>query len=185
LADHVENLTLTGRSAINGTGNADHNVILGNTAKNTLDGGQGDDRLDGGAGNDILLGGDGDDQLIGGNGVDVLTGGDGADHFLFDKLLGRTNIDTITDFESGIDKILLDDAVFKKLIGDTDFSDNFFVRTIVGPASTQDQNDFIVFDLESSKLYYDADGSGQRSPPVWFATLTGVTDLSHNDFWIV
>ncbi len=185
LADGVENLTLAGFSAINGTGNAEHNRMVGNTAKNTLDGGLGDDMLDGGSGNDVLLGGDGDDRLIGGNGVDVLTGGDGADHFLFDKLLGRTNIDTITDFASGIDKILLDDAVFKKLIGDTDFSDNFFVRTIVGPASTQDQNDFIVFDLESSKLYYDADGSGQRSPPVWFATLTGVTDLSHNDFWIV
>lgn len=185
LANHVENLTLTGRSAINGTGNDDGNRMLGNTAKNTLDGGLGDDTLDGGTGNDVLLGGDGDDQLIGGNGVDVLTGGNGADHFLFDKLLGRTNIDTITDFESGIDKILLDDAVFKKLIGDTDFSDNFFVRTIVGPAPAQDQNDFIVFDLESSKLYYDADGSGQRAPPVWFATLTGVTDLSHNDFWIV
>ena len=99
--------------------------------------------------------------------------------------LGRTNIDTITDFASGIDKILLDDAVFKKLIGDADFSDNFFVRTIVGPTTAQDQNDFIVFDLESSKLYYDADGSSQRSPPVWFATLTGVSGLSHNDFWIV
>ncbi|CAM8619322.1 Delta-60 repeat [Oxalobacteraceae bacterium] len=185
LANHVENLTLTGRSAINGTGNDDGNRILGNTAKNTLDGGLGDDTLDGGAGNDVLLGGDGDDQLIGGNGIDILTGGDGADRFLFDKLLGRTNNDTITDFESGIDKILLDDAVFKKLIGDTDFSDNFFVRTIVGPASAQDQNDFIVFDLESSRLYYDADGSGQRAPPVWFATLTGVSDLSHDDFWIV
>jgi Ca2+-binding RTX toxin-like protein len=171
LADNVENLTLTGRSAINGTGNDD--------------GGLGDDTLDGGAGNDVLLGGGGDDYVIGGNGIDVLTGGDGADRFLFDKLIGRTNIDTITDFESGIDKILLDDAIFKKLIGDSDFSDNFFVRSIVGPASAQDQNDFIVFDLESSKLYYDADGSGQRSVPVLFATLTEVSELSQNDFWIV
>jgi Ca2+-binding RTX toxin-like protein len=185
MTDHVENLILTGRSAINGTGNANQNIILGNSARNTLDGGLGDDTLDGGAGNDVLLGGNGDDQLIGGNGVDVLTGGDGADHFLFDKLLRRTNIDTITDFESGIDKILLDDAIFKKLISDSDFSDNFFIRSIVGPASAQDQNDFIVFDLESSKLYYDADGSGQRSVPVLFATLTGVSDLSHGDFWIV
>ncbi len=185
LADNVENLTLTGRSAINGTGNDDGNRMLGNTAQNTLNGGLGDDTLDGGAGNDVLLGGGGDDYVIGGNGIDVLTGGDGADRFLFDKLIGRTNIDTITDFESGIDKILLDDAIFKKLIGDSDFSDNFFIRSIVGPASAQDQNDFIVFDLESSKLYYDADGSGQRSVPVLFATLTGVSELSHNDFWIV
>jgi Ca2+-binding RTX toxin-like protein len=159
--------------------------LLGTPGKDSINALAGDDTLNGGAGNDILLGGEGDDRLIGGNGIDVLTGGVGTDHFLFDRLLGKKNVDTITDFESGIDKILLDDAVFKKLISDSDFSDNFLIRPILEPASAQDQNDFIVFDLKSSKLYYDVDGSSQRSPAVWFATLTGVSSLSHNDFWIV
>ena len=50
---NLENLTLTGTSAINGTGNTLANVITGNSAANTLDGGAGADTLIGGAGNDI------------------------------------------------------------------------------------------------------------------------------------
>ena len=50
---NIENLTLTGSAAINGTGNASNNVITGNTANNTLDGGTGIDNLIGGTGNDI------------------------------------------------------------------------------------------------------------------------------------
>jgi hypothetical protein len=52
---NVENLTLTGTAAINGTGNAGDNIITGNSANNTLDGGTGNDTLKGGAGNDIYL----------------------------------------------------------------------------------------------------------------------------------
>jgi Ca2+-binding RTX toxin-like protein len=52
---NVENLTLTGTAAINGTGNSLNNVITGNTASNTLNGGTGADRLIGGAGNDTYI----------------------------------------------------------------------------------------------------------------------------------
>ena len=45
---NVENLTLTGTSAINGTGNAGDNVITGNSGTNTLNGGAGNDTIDGG-----------------------------------------------------------------------------------------------------------------------------------------
>lgn len=55
LGDHVENLTLTGRSHINGTGNGVANVIKGNGGKNILDGGAGDDTLEGGKGNDTYI----------------------------------------------------------------------------------------------------------------------------------
>lgn len=57
----VENLTLTGSAAVNGTGNALANVIVGNTAANSLSGGDGDDTLQGGLGNDTLNGGAGID----------------------------------------------------------------------------------------------------------------------------
>jgi Ca2+-binding RTX toxin-like protein len=55
LASNLENLTLTGSSAINGTGNSVANVITGNGAANTIDGGTGADTMAGGAGNDIYV----------------------------------------------------------------------------------------------------------------------------------
>jgi trimeric autotransporter adhesin len=68
---NVENLTLTGTAAINGTGNTLDNIITGNTGDNTLNGNEGKDVLDGGAGNDILDGGLGADTMKGGLGGDI------------------------------------------------------------------------------------------------------------------
>jgi serralysin len=53
LGANIENLTLAGSAAINGTGNTLANVINGNSGDNTLDGGTGADTMSGGAGNDI------------------------------------------------------------------------------------------------------------------------------------
>ena len=68
LGSNLENLLLTGTSAINGTGNALANAVTGNAAANTLTGGAGADTLDGAAGNDTLLGGAGADTYLFGNG---------------------------------------------------------------------------------------------------------------------
>ena len=54
LSTYLENLTLTGSTAINGTGNASANILIGNSAVNTLTGAEGSDIYDGGAGNDVL-----------------------------------------------------------------------------------------------------------------------------------
>lgn len=67
----IENLTLTGAAAINGTGNGNNNIIIGNRANNTLSGQEGNDWLNGGGGNDTLSGGLGDDTLNGGTGQDT------------------------------------------------------------------------------------------------------------------
>jgi Ca2+-binding RTX toxin-like protein len=64
LGANVENLTLTGTTAINGTGNTLDNVLTGNSANNTLTGGAGNDTLDGGAGTDTMLGGIGNDTYV-------------------------------------------------------------------------------------------------------------------------
>src|SRR5207237_1075219 len=55
LGANIENLTLTGTSAINGTGNALNNVLTGNSAANVLSGGAGDDTyVVGGAGDTVV-----------------------------------------------------------------------------------------------------------------------------------
>ena len=55
LGANLENLTLTGNAAINGTGNALNNLLIGNAASNSLSGAAGSDIYDGGAGNDALI----------------------------------------------------------------------------------------------------------------------------------
>lgn len=70
---NVENVTLTGTSAISATGNASANVLLGNAGANTLTGLAGADTLDGGAGNDILDGGAAADTYLFGRGWGVDT----------------------------------------------------------------------------------------------------------------
>lgn len=54
LAANVENLTLIGTGAINGTGNVLNNILVGNTAVNTLTGGAGDDTYVVGAGDTVV-----------------------------------------------------------------------------------------------------------------------------------
>ena len=73
LGANVENLTLTGTSAINGTGNTLDNLLIGNSAVNTLTGNAGNDTLDGGAGGDTMVGGTGDDTYVVDNTADKVT----------------------------------------------------------------------------------------------------------------
>ncbi|MDD1472904.1 hypothetical protein MEO41_16365, partial [Dolichospermum sp. ST_sed4] len=73
LKNHLENLTLTGITAINGTGNNLNNIITGNTGNNTLDGGLGNDTLIGGLGNNTLIGGVGNDSYYVYNAADSIT----------------------------------------------------------------------------------------------------------------
>lgn len=93
LGNNVENLTLTGSTAINGTGNSAANVLTGNSGVNTLSGAAGADTLNGGAGADSLIGGAGDDTywLGRGYGIDTITEND--------TTAGNTDV---ARFEAGI-----------------------------------------------------------------------------------
>ena len=88
LSANLQNLTLTGTDAANGTGNELNNVIAGNAAAN---------RLRGLGGNDTLSGGAGNDTLEGGAGADLLNGGLGADIYRFGRGDG---FDTLTDVDT-------------------------------------------------------------------------------------
>ncbi len=99
-------------------GGAGNDVLYGDAGNDTLYGGEGDDVLHGGASNDALyggggldtlIGGEGDDLLVGGEGDDLLTGGAGSDTFVWNA--GETGIDTITDFEIGVDRLDLADIL--------------------------------------------------------------------------
>ena len=63
------------------------------------------------------VGGSGDDRINGNQVDNLLTGGEGADTFIF---VADGSIDTITDFQTGVDKIDLTE------LGDLDASDLFF-----------------------------------------------------------
>lgn len=101
LGVRIENLTLTGTAAINGTGNALNNTLIGNSANNVLSGLDGNDVLTGGAGNDTLNGGNGNDVLTGGSGRDQLNGDVGNDRFDYNAVSespASTGRDVITGF---------------------------------------------------------------------------------------
>ncbi|QNQ10072.1 beta strand repeat-containing protein [Sphingomonas alpina] len=234
----LENLTLTGAAAINGTGNALANILIGNGAANILDGGAGIDAMQGGLGNDIyyvdvaedivreamgggndtvlatrayilgagqeietlatandagtsfinltgntfvntLRGNAGGNRLDGGLGSDTLTGLGGADTFVFDTALGTANVDTITDFVHGTDRIELDQSVFAGL-GLGTLSASAFSN---GPATTADQH--ILYDAATGTLSYDADGSGAGAAII-FATLANhPATITSADFLVV
>ncbi len=92
LGTNVEDLTLTGSSDLNGTGNELDNTITGNNGINRLDGHGGTDHLIGGDKNDILLGGTGDNDLLeGGTGFDtyLYNAGDGTDRIEDSDATGR------------------------------------------------------------------------------------------------
>jgi secreted PhoX family phosphatase len=83
---------------------------------NRLYGGDGKDTLFAGT-NDFLYGGDGNDTLFAGKGGNTLYGGGGADKFYLAYNGTPTSINTISDFEIGIDSL-----VILGITGATDFS---------------------------------------------------------------
>jgi uncharacterized protein len=105
-ADEDQLFGLTGNDLLNGF--AANDQLFGGAGNDRLLGGDGNDGLFGGLGNDILEGGNGNDRLLGEGGTDTLTGGAGSDIFVFSSASGR---DTITDFDTVLDRILLENGI--------------------------------------------------------------------------
>lgn len=91
-------------------GGTQNDTLIGGDGWDRIYGQDGDDDLSGDQGNDYLYGGLGADTLNGGTGDDVLQGNGGSDSFVFDTdALGS---DLIQDFELGIDRLELSDALW-------------------------------------------------------------------------
>ncbi len=172
LAANVENLVLTGLNDLNGTGNSGSNNITGNMAANILKGE---------AGNDALTGFDGNDTLSGGLGKDALSGGSGKDTFIFNTQASSTNIDIIDDF-SVADAIQLENSVFAAMTKTGKLASTAFARNASGLA--RDKDDRVIYETDTGKLFYDADGNG-KGAAIQFAILSKGLALTYGDFFII
>ena len=134
LPKFVENLTLTGTAAINGTGNELDNRIKGNTAANVL---------------------------IGGQGRDTYTGGGGADTFVFGPA-DSSSTDRVTDFDSD-DRLGIFAADYRLSEGSGltggKLSSSHFAVVSSGNQATTSHGQFI-YSISSRTLMWDADGAG-------------------------
>jgi Ca2+-binding RTX toxin-like protein len=172
------NLGLTGAQATGGAGTDTLSGIERATGSGFAD------RLTGSNSANVLKGLGGGDTLMGRGGDDTLNGGGGADKFLFDSALNvGTNVDVIADFAPGIDRIHLDEDIFTALAAGALPPGRF--HSVPGATDANDATDRIIYDSANGNLYYDADGNGELSSSVLFATLTTHPAITAADFFIV
>jgi Ca2+-binding RTX toxin-like protein len=196
LGANLETLILSGREALNGTGNNLNNRLTGSFGNNVLSGLGGNDTLIGNGGNDQLLGGNGNDELISGAGQDTLTGGAGADRFNFYSSFysRRESADTIADFQVGVDQINISVPIIS-IIGPTpSWASNFsnFGLTpdaaitadqfYIGPAAA-DADDRVIYNDSTGGLFLDADGTGSTAQ-VQIATLQTGLNMTSADIFV-
>jgi len=170
-------------------GNAAANDLRGGRGNDTLQGFDGDDELRGDRGADVLNGGLGNDLLVGGAANDRLTGGEGSDSFQFasnrEFSTAALGVDLITDFVSGIDKILLSRTTFSALLSQigAGFSLAGEFAQVANNSLVGTSSALIVFSQASNNLYYNANGAqAGLGSGGWFASLRGVNTLTANDF---
>ena len=138
----------------------------------TITGNNGANRISGSAHGDVIIANGGNDTLVGGVGADTLTGGSGADVFRFEKPIGATNVDVITDFTPAQnDVIQLENNVFTAL-PTTGFLVTAAFR-VGASATTAAQR--IGYDPFSGLLWYDGDGSGSGAASNFARLSTGLT----------
>jgi Ca2+-binding RTX toxin-like protein len=137
---NVEHGRLLGASALNISGNALNNALVGNDGANVISGGAGNDTLNGGLGRDTLI------------------GGVGWDRFDFRSKLAAGNVDVIKDFDVMHDTIRLSGAIFSALAGSTGAlrAGQFHAST---SGLAHNLNDRIVYNTATGVLAYDADGN--------------------------
>lgn len=184
--------TIMGNAASNTlSGGAGNDVIRGAARNDTLNGGAGNDRLFGGGGSDVLFGdgdkdvliggggadelygGPGNDRLVGGPGSDLLIGDSGADTFVFQsaKMSLPGARDTIKDFETGVDTIVL-----KPIDANTEAGGNQAFTFIDDDPFSNTPGEL---NFRNHILSGDLDGDGQADLQIY---IPGVSTLWDSDF---
>ncbi len=157
------------------TAEGDSVSITGGAGDDTVTGTISNDFIDGIQGNDTIYGLAGDDTLLGAQGDDLLTGGTGADAFKYSydvQVIDQNYQDTITDFVSGTDTILLAGD-----FGSRDYdwyeitSGSEYNGIVIGSTNA---NWGLIWDSVNNKLWVDqdttaADDAGEGT----FALFTG------------
>lgn len=170
----------SGNDTINvGDGN---NVVSGGAGTDTITSGAGDDDLSGGAGVDTISAGAGADTINGGLGGDTLTGGAGADTFVYTLAVesNGVNVDTITDFTSGSDKLDLSGVGTlgtEVHLGNANGYGAVLTALTGGGIDSQS-----VFDTSTNTLYVDVNADGILDANDMAINLTGVASLAAGDF---
>ena len=143
-----------------------------------------------------IIGNDGANTLIGtafsdvfkgNNGNDILTGGTGADKFVFDSQPNSTsNKDTVTDFQSGSDKLQFSLDIFTSLgVSPGNLASEQFWST-ANAFTAHDADDRLIYNTASGVLYYDEDGLG-GNPAIQVALLgtTVHSGLMYSDIVLI
>ena len=95
--------------------------------------------------------------------------------------MGSSNVDSILDFSVVSDTLQLENSVFTQLTTTGTLSASNFRADATGNAV--DSNDYIVYETDTGKLFYDADGSGAGTK-LLIATLTANPVLTAADVFV-
>jgi Ca2+-binding RTX toxin-like protein len=170
------------RDVIFNSGHIQGRVVLGN-GNDLFDGTHGTSgTIFAGSGNDRIIGGNGNLAIHLGGGNDTVTAGPGHDQFIFDAPLAG-QVDKITNFTRGLDKIVLSEAVFAGIAPGPGSHALLAADFVVGGQATS-LSQHIIYDTRNGALFYDPDGSDPL-PKVHFATLPAHLHLAHADFLVV
>ncbi len=144
-------------------------VLSGNAGNDTLTGGKVADTINGGAGNDIIYGNEGADKLTGGAGADVFA-------VLTATHSNGVNVDVISDFVSGTDKVGAATIGTSAITYAGEANSYGEVLTALDGTSMM-----AVLDTSTKIVYIDVDGD-KALTSADIAIKTNVSDMSQVDF---
>lgn len=184
LRNGIENLDLVGSTGLTGTGNGAANRITGTGLDDRLSGSGGADTLIGGDGNDTLLGGAGNDLLTGGAGADRIDGGIGRDVFRF--AAPAEGADVILAYVGADDQVEVSAAGFGGGLaaGVNLGTSGRYIENTTGLAASAAGVGQFVFETDTARLWWDADGAGGAAGVV-IARFDGLVTLGASEITVI
>jgi Ca2+-binding RTX toxin-like protein len=172
----------TGATSITGTANNDS--IGASSVAASVTAGAGADTITGGTLNDTINGGDGNDSITGHVGKDSLTGGAGVDTFVFAAnasnavVSNQSNVDVITDFTSGTDKLSITNITSGAV---SKFLNNYANFTTANAAAAADGTAGLAFFVTGENNLYVQAVAGTQGVNDTVINLASVASLTAAD----